>query len=188
MAKRELSSTLRNLKFMQRAALREENGKKEEVVIPNGNFPSSGTLKRCIVVVEGDPHPGAIKGRMSFQSFSPFIDKLNEEATNPRQPEPHQPEASATCSGGQNGSSSYRSTQDGSENMKLNSFNNDANEELKRKQLEAISETQYPKKSQKKVQGDHESSPSGSSSHKQPKREKLDFSALRPPKGKKKRE
>ncbi|XP_030956005.1 uncharacterized protein LOC115978122 isoform X2 [Quercus lobata] len=63
MAKRELSSTLRNLKFMQRAALREENTKKDEDVKPDG-----------VVIMEGDPNPGAIKGRMSFQSFNPSID------------------------------------------------------------------------------------------------------------------
>ena len=27
-----------------------------------------------MVLVEGDPHPGAFKGRMSFQSFNPSID------------------------------------------------------------------------------------------------------------------
>ena len=27
-----------------------------------------------MVLVEGDPHPGALKGRMSFQSFNPSID------------------------------------------------------------------------------------------------------------------
>ncbi|KAK9168407.1 hypothetical protein Syun_000547 [Stephania yunnanensis] len=32
--------------------------------------------------MEGNPPPGALKGRMSFQSFNPSIDKLNEEATN----------------------------------------------------------------------------------------------------------
>ncbi|CAL5386659.1 unnamed protein product [Camellia sinensis] len=46
MAKRELSNTLKNLKFMQRAVQREEKSKKEEEVIPDGNFPSSGTLNK----------------------------------------------------------------------------------------------------------------------------------------------
>ena len=27
-----------------------------------------------VVIVEGDPHPGATKGRMSFQNFNPAID------------------------------------------------------------------------------------------------------------------
>ncbi|XP_030956004.1 uncharacterized protein LOC115978122 isoform X1 [Quercus lobata] len=75
MAKRELSSTLRNLKFMQRAALREENTKKDEDVKPDGYFCSPSTFNRkCVVIMEGDPNPGAIKGRMSFQSFNPSID------------------------------------------------------------------------------------------------------------------
>ncbi|EOY33994.1 Scarecrow-like transcription factor 11, putative isoform 2 [Theobroma cacao] len=71
MAKRELSSTLRGLKFMQRAAQREEKVKKEEEVNPEG---SNTITKKCVVIMEGDPHPGAIVGRMSFQSFNPSID------------------------------------------------------------------------------------------------------------------
>ena len=27
-----------------------------------------------VVIMEGDPHPGAAKGRMSFQSFNPLVD------------------------------------------------------------------------------------------------------------------
>jgi hypothetical protein len=27
-----------------------------------------------VVVMEGNPHPGAVKGRMSFQNFNPSID------------------------------------------------------------------------------------------------------------------
>ncbi|CAL5424440.1 unnamed protein product [Camellia sinensis] len=188
MAKRELSSTLKNLKFMQRAVQREEKCQKEEEVIPDGNFPSSGTIKKCTVIIEGDPHPGAIKGRMSFGSFNPSIDKLNEAATNPRQPE-----ASTTCSGNQNGRNSDSrekgSTQYELENLKLNSSNNDdASGDVKRKQHEVVSETQYPNKSQKNVQGDQESSPNNSSSQRQPKHEKLDWNVLRPSKGQKKRQ
>ncbi|KAF3954074.1 hypothetical protein CMV_020531 [Castanea mollissima] len=100
MAKRELSSTLKNLKFMQRAALREENTKKDEDVKPDGNFCSPSTFNRkCVVIMEGDPHPGAIKGRMSFQSFNPSIDKLNEAASSP---------VSATSTGSQSGGISLR--------------------------------------------------------------------------------
>ncbi|XP_021894426.1 uncharacterized protein LOC110812062 isoform X2 [Carica papaya] len=75
MAKREISSTLRNLKFMQRAAKNEEKAKKEEEVKPEGNFFPPGIVnRRCVVIMEGDPHPGAVIGRMSFQSFNPSID------------------------------------------------------------------------------------------------------------------
>ncbi|PSS14235.1 Palmdelphin like [Actinidia chinensis var. chinensis] len=181
MAKRELSSTLRNLKFMQRASQREEKSKKEEEFRPDGNFPSSGSLKKCLVIVEGDPHPGTIKGRMSFQSFNPSVEKLNEEATNLCQPE-----ASASCSGNQNGRIADRengSTQDLMENS------NDGNREIKRKQAEVVSATPYANKTQKNVQWDQESYPSNSnSSHRQPKRENLDWRVLRPPKGQKKGE
>ncbi|XP_024981048.1 uncharacterized protein LOC112517898 isoform X2 [Cynara cardunculus var. scolymus] len=98
MAKRELSNTLKNLKFMQRGANKEEKTKKEEEVIPDGNFPSFITTKKCVVIMEGDPTPGAIRGRMSFQSFNPSIDKLNDEASNPRQSG-----SDATCSEDQRG-------------------------------------------------------------------------------------
>jgi len=34
-----------------------------------------GFLRMCsVVIMEGDPHPGALKGRMSFQSFNPSVD------------------------------------------------------------------------------------------------------------------
>ncbi|XP_058199504.1 uncharacterized protein LOC131314696 [Rhododendron vialii] len=183
MAKRELSSTLKNLKFMQRAALREDKCEKEEEVIPVGNFPFSGALKKCTVILEGDPHPGAMKGRMSFQSFNPSIDKLNEEGTSPCQSE-----ASTPSSGKPNGRASNRengSTNYESENLKPNSVNNDENGELKRKQPGVDSLN----RSQKNIQGDEEASPSDSrSSYRKPKREKLDWSVLRPPKGRKERE
>ncbi|PKU68179.1 hypothetical protein MA16_Dca012848 [Dendrobium catenatum] len=54
-------------------------------------------LFKFIVIVEGDPHPGALRGRMSFQSFNPSIDKLNEEATTI-----HQSPASNTSNGNDN--------------------------------------------------------------------------------------
>ncbi|XP_059660774.1 uncharacterized protein LOC132307123 [Cornus florida] len=178
MAKRELSSTLKNLKFMQRAAQREEKTEKEEEVIPDGNFPSSNIPKKCLVIVEGDPHPGAVKGRMSFQSFNPSVDKLNEEEGNL-----HQPEASVNQSG-TTASRENGSTQDGSESLKTGSSSSDANGDLKRKQVEVVSEVRYPNKSQKNVQGNQESSSNNNmSSHKQSKREKLDWNVLRPPKG-----
>ncbi|KAJ0540397.1 putative M-phase phosphoprotein [Helianthus annuus] len=56
-----------------------------------------------MVVMEGDPSPGTIRGRMSFQSFNPSIDKLNEEASNPRQSE-----GDSMCSGNQGGKPSNR--------------------------------------------------------------------------------
>ncbi|KAF3954075.1 hypothetical protein ACB098_01G198700 [Castanea mollissima] len=165
MAKRELSSTLKNLKFMQRAALREENTKKDEDVKPDGNFCSPSTFNRkCVVIMEGDPHPGAIKGRMSFQSFNPSIDKLNEAASSP---------VSATSTGSQSGGISLRengSPMDGAESLNTNKSSFKANGDLKRKQSEVVSETQYPSKSPKNVQGNQQSSPSNSKgSFKKPK-------------------
>ncbi|CAN6471762.1 unnamed protein product [Victoria cruziana] len=94
MAKRELSSTLRNLKFMQRAVRKEEAAKKEE----EKPIPSTTQNRKCIVIMEGDPHPGALRGRMSFQSFNPFVDKLNEEAERHGQSQQHHGASTADLS------------------------------------------------------------------------------------------
>ncbi|KAK1437080.1 hypothetical protein QVD17_02865 [Tagetes erecta] len=167
MAKRELSSTLKNLKFMQRGANKEEKTKKEEEVIPDGNFRSI-SIKKCMVIMEGDPSPGAVKGRMSFQSFNPSIDKLTEEASNPRQSD-----ADATSSGDQGRKPSNRENE---EPISLNS--NKTNGDLKRKQA---AEEHLPNKSPKIVEG-NQSSSSNNSRKKSQKRGKLDFNVLRSPK------
>ncbi|KAH0751223.1 hypothetical protein KY290_030455 [Solanum tuberosum] len=185
MAKRELSGTLRNLKFMQRASLREEKPKKEEEVVPDGNFPSSSAPKRCVIIMEGDPHPGAIKGRMSFQGFNPSIDKLSEEASKPR---PEGSAAAAACSSEtseriikrENGTSQY-----GLENSDLDDSYDDPNEDLKWKQDNTSSEAQYSNKSHKRVLDVPASSPSSSQRSKMPHR--LDWSVLKPPKSQKRR-
>lgn len=91
MVKRELSSSLRNLKFMQRAIQREEMMKKQEAddVKPDGGVggltltsDAATQLSKCVVVMEGDPKPGVIKGRISFKGFNPLIEKLNEASAN----------------------------------------------------------------------------------------------------------
>ncbi|KAK6142162.1 hypothetical protein DH2020_005217 [Rehmannia glutinosa] len=181
MAKRELSNTLKNLKFMQRASQKDEKAKTEEEVVPTGDFPSSSAVKRCVVIVEGDPHPGATRGRMSFLSFNPSIDKLNGEASD------HSETGSATTSSGrqneatpirENGSTQYRS-----DNVELDASSRDAYGDFKRKQAEVASEPQYPNKSRKNGRDNQDSTPTSSrSSQKQHKREKLDWSVLRPPK------
>ncbi|PQM38986.1 uncharacterized protein Pyn_39310 [Prunus yedoensis var. nudiflora] len=183
MAKRELSSTLRNLKFMQRATQREE--KKEEDVKPAGDFifPAS-QIRKCMIIMEGDPHPGAIKGRMSFQSFNPSIDKLNEASANPCQP-------AATSSGIQSEKGSFRengSSMDEAECSNTDKLNCERDGDHKRKLSEVVSGKQYPNKSPKVDQGDQLSSPNKSKgSFKKPKGEKLDWNILRPTKNQNKR-
>lgn len=190
MAKRELSSTLRNLKFMQRATQREEKATaKEEEDKPNANanivFPSA-IKRKCVVIMEGEPHPGVIKGRMSFQSFNPSIDKMNEEVT--------QPEASPTCSSDEGRRTSYRengSSSNGAETLDKDRPNSNANGDYKRKQAEVVfdmPETQYPNKSPKNAQNNQQSSPHNQKgSYKQQKHERPDWSVLRPPKSQGKR-
>uniref|UniRef100_A0A0A9D2I2 Uncharacterized protein n=1 Tax=Arundo donax TaxID=35708 RepID=A0A0A9D2I2_ARUDO len=59
---------------------------------PGGSVGSSAQVSRkCIVIMEGNPHPGAVKGRMSFQNFNPSIDKLNEEARDDHETESSSP-------------------------------------------------------------------------------------------------
>ncbi|XVE59277.1 hypothetical protein DITRI_Ditri05aG0033100 [Diplodiscus trichospermus] len=165
MAKRELSSTLRGLKFMQRAAQREEKVKKAEEFKPEG---SSAITRKCVVIMEGDPRPGAIVGRMSFQSFNPSIDKLNEEASNVSRPD---------TSGGRTLSSENGSASEAADCSEVGTGNRD----LKRKQSDIDSEPGYPNKSPKNGHGVQPST-SKVSSKKQSKREKLDWHVLRPPK------
>lgn len=83
MAKREYSNGLQHLKFMQRAKQREEAVKKADEDADDSHWflPANvqGTGKRCTVIVEGDPKPGALLGRMSFQNCNASIDRLSEE-------------------------------------------------------------------------------------------------------------
>ena len=37
------------------------------------------------MIMEGNSHPGALRGRISFRSFNPSIDRLHDEASNVRQ-------------------------------------------------------------------------------------------------------
>ncbi|KAL7153638.1 hypothetical protein ABFS83_04G182500 [Erythranthe nasuta] len=180
MAKRELSSTLKNLKFMQRVTQKDEKAEKaekEEEVMPAGDFPRSAAVKRCVVLVEGDPHPGVTRGRMSFLSFNPSIDKLNEVASDPSETE-----SAATSSGRQNEAIPSREN-GGSAQHRLDKLEVDANDDLKRKQSQVFSEEGYPNKSRKNDQENQDSPQTSSRSpQKRNKREKLDWSVLRPPK------
>ncbi|KAF1897418.1 hypothetical protein Lal_00035122 [Lupinus albus] len=185
MAKREISSTLKNLKFMQRAALREEKAKKEEdevIVKPDTNFPTTPTItKKCVVIVEGDPCPGAVKGRMSFQSFNPSIDKLHEEDAKVGQPAPK-----TTVSKNQSENVSFRENSsgvEGPESANVGKRSHEVNGNVKRKQVEVVGEEQYPNKSPKDDQGNRHSSQKNSlGSFKKPNGDKLDWNVLRPSK------
>ncbi|XP_074295068.1 uncharacterized protein LOC141622937 [Silene latifolia] len=143
MGKTEMSSVLKNLKFMQRAAQKEEKPKKEEEEPkPNGNFvPPSNVNRKCMVIMEGDPQPGTVRGRMSFQQFNPLIDKLREEdAANGHE--------ASTSSAFQSGRSNEREKRPS--NLEID--DNNLNGELKRKQPKALSQKSHPKKLQKNGQ------------------------------------
>ncbi|CAA7032204.1 unnamed protein product [Microthlaspi erraticum] len=168
MAKREISSTLRNLKFMQRSAVKEE--KKKDVEEPNGNFPSLGTVaKKCVVITDWNPQPGAVLGRMSFQSFNPSIEKLNEEAINGRKTD-----ASPSSSSSNGGRMSFSEPKA--------ETSRETNGDLKRKQSEVVSEEQNrPNKSPKSIDKPSPSYKKGDG-FKKPKSKKVNWSVLMPPK------
>lgn len=186
MAKRELSTTLRNLKFMQRAAPKEEPkpAKEEEEKEPDqSSFGASNPApkKRCVVIMEGNPRPGAIKGRMSFQSFNPSIDKLHEEASNV-----HQTQAANTSY--QNGGSDRGGSGESkmrSEDSNVADSSSDPDIDLKRKQPEMEMKKPSPNKLQKveseESNGQSSSHDSSKGPNKQKKRDKLDWNVLRPP-------
>ncbi|KAF1899296.1 hypothetical protein Lal_00019423 [Lupinus albus] len=170
MARREISSTLKNLKFMQRAALREDKTKKEEdgvIVIPDANFPTTSTITRkCVVIVEGDPCPGT---------------KLNEEEAKVGQPA-----AETTISKNQSGNVSFRENSsgvEGPESASIGKKSHEVNGNVKRKHVEVVGEEQYPNKASKNDQGNRQSSQKNSlGSFKKPNGDKLDWNILRPSK------
>ena len=45
-----------------------------QLALPVGADQTSTVSLCSIVIMEGNPHPGAVKGRMSFQNFNPSID------------------------------------------------------------------------------------------------------------------
>ncbi|XP_042456231.1 uncharacterized protein LOC122040843 isoform X2 [Zingiber officinale] len=129
-----------------------------------------------IVIMEGDPHPGALKGRMSFQSFNPSIDKLNEEAANNQQ-------NVATASNSYGDSSRVgEATAIGSREPRIGRSNNGSDVGLKRKQPEVDSNSTTPEEMLKiySDQGKQSSSNNRTGSLKQQKRGKLDWNVLRP--------
>uniref|UniRef100_A0ACD5VBY5 Uncharacterized protein n=1 Tax=Avena sativa TaxID=4498 RepID=A0ACD5VBY5_AVESA len=195
-AKKGLSSTLRNLKFMQRAAVAQKVEEKAdaeavemqeaEVVLPpaaNGGGVGSSVqvARKCVVVMEGNPHPGAVKGRMSFQNFNPSIDKLNDEASG-------RPTQSASPSNSHEDSANTGRTDDVSAS-RFRGFNIDNSEsisanELKRKEPELAMETPPTRRKLKpvgyrNVDGQSSSQSNGFGSRKSNKREKLDYNLLR---------
>ncbi|KAI3916650.1 hypothetical protein MKW98_026392 [Papaver atlanticum] len=186
MAKRELSSTLKNLKFMQRGALKVEKAKEEEVVVEakevtNFSSPNNTQKKKCVVILEGNPHPGSLKGRMSFQSFNPVIDKLTEEAANPGQSQMPSPSSDGKAPDRENGS--LRVESDRASVAKLDGYYEDDDE--------SVTEIQQPNKPPKDLRGgrgQRSSENNSRGSHKKQKREKLDWNHLRPPKAQKRQD
>mmetsp|Transcript_13102 Transcript_13102/g.31057 ORF Transcript_13102/g.31057 Transcript_13102/m.31057 type:complete len:132 (+) Transcript_13102:98-493(+) len=82
----KFSSRLMDMKFMKRAEERKEmktalKRKSKSDAEAQWVAPQSTTEnRRLAVITEGDPPPGALVGRFSFQSFSPATERLQAEA------------------------------------------------------------------------------------------------------------
>ncbi|KAF8082708.1 hypothetical protein N665_0809s0010 [Sinapis alba] len=173
MAKREISSTLRNLKFMQRSALKEEKKNKKIDEEPNASFSSFGSVaKKCVVITDWDPQPEALLGRMSFQSFNPSIEKLNEEAISGRETDDASFPTSSSSNGGRMSFSEPKIEP-----------SRETNGDLKRKQSEGVTEEQnHPSKSPRSSDKPSPSNKKGGDGFKKPKSMKASWSVLKPPK------
>ncbi|XP_078446971.1 scarecrow-like transcription factor 11 (SCL11) [Wolffia australiana] len=181
MAKRELSSTLKNLKFMQRSVPKEEKPPEDETELKvEDGFKSVASVSgKCIVITEGNPHPSESKGRMSFQCFNPAVDRMYQTS-------------SALPS--QNGTSSTRENgiADPSGDMILGSPGKIESRSLKRGQADVDlgdCPAQQLRKGQRREGSAQATSVNNQkASRKQQKKEKkIDWNVLRPPKPQTKR-
>ncbi|CAM0878500.1 unnamed protein product [Alopecurus aequalis] len=169
---------------MQRAAVAQKLEEKADVEAEMEPAAAvEGSARRSsVVVMEGNPHPGAVKGRMSFQNFNPAIDKLNDEASG-------RPSQSASPSTSQQDDANTTRTDDVSAASRFRDFNIDTSEsislnELKRKEPELDMETPPSRRQLKPVghsaDGQSSSQRNGFGSRKRSnKREKLDYNLLR---------
>ncbi|XP_031484825.1 uncharacterized protein LOC116253959 [Nymphaea colorata] len=172
MAKRELSSTLRNLKFMQRATRKEEAAKKDE----EKPIHSTTQNRKCIVIMEGDPHPGALKGRMSFQSFNPFVDKLNEEAEGRSQSQHHDASKAELSTDRGNGAPESESDPN---IARTDSESDDEHKTKKPKvEMDMVNESQFTRSA-----GHSKPSNNKAGTSKQQSQGRFDWKVLRPPTG-----
>ncbi|KAL4188784.1 hypothetical protein AMTRI_Chr08g162160 [Amborella trichopoda] len=183
MAKRELSSTLKNLKFMQRAIQKEEQTKKEEdVKLEEHSVRSTAQSRKCIVIMEGDPHPGALKGRMSFQSFNPSVDKINEEAECARQPQvstENPPNNSGLNSNRDMGESQSKNEDSSAAKVGINH-----DPQRKKHKIEVSAENSHQSSKKNRVVKDNgDSSMNNRKDPNQQKNGRLDWRVLRPPTG-----
>ncbi|KAL0843556.1 hypothetical protein Bca101_016801 [Brassica carinata] len=157
MAKREISITLRNLKFMQRSAAKEEKKKKKIDEKPNGSFSSLGSVvaKKCVVITDWDPQP-----------------KLNEEAISGRETD-----ASHTSSSTNGGRMSFSELKT---EPSLETYG-----DLKRKQSEGVPDSEEQNRPSKSPRSSDRPSPSNKKrgdGFKKPKSRKEAWSVLKPPK------
>lgn len=184
MAKRELSSTLKNLKFMQRAREKEEVTKKEEEEKRENKIisPANGN-KKCVVIMEGDPKPEAVSGRMSFQNFNPSIDKLNEH----KETHKHRLFPVSSADGNEvNISRENEASEYGNDELSKDQENDIPEDKRKKQRVDEDAQGLYPSPGDSMRLDESQSSSDKGKSSKQ-EGSKLDWRLLRPPLGRAKR-
>ncbi|DBA81136.1 TPA: hypothetical protein ACH3X2_007105 [Trebouxia sp. C0005] len=80
--KAAFSSRLMQMKFMQRGkekAVVKEAVTAQAKVVDDSEWVAEGQQTGCTVLAEGDPLPSAHFGHMSFSSFNPELQKLQEQ-------------------------------------------------------------------------------------------------------------
>eukprot|EP01018_Ginkgo_biloba_P035150 Gb_30823 [translate_table: standard] len=161
-------------------------------------------LAVCVVIMEGDPKPGALTGRMSFQNFNPSIDftffkaesdvfrcdlafqKLNEAIGDI-----HNQRASTTGTADRNGMDICRENetlQFGNDGSNKHRENEDLGQDLHRKKLRVEEDDQASYRSPKHAVTDNGNQLSADRGRKtKQEHSKLDWRHLRPPTGRTKR-
>ncbi|KAL5991889.1 hypothetical protein ACLOJK_012800 [Asimina triloba] len=132
--------------------------------------------------MEGNPHPGALKGRMSFQSFNPSIDQ--QQTINHKRLLQALAIKTIRCLIGaqENG---LPETKEESTDIARASGHSSSDHKRKHPAAESKQKSPSPFKTVRNANGEasgQSSSDNRKSSVKQPKREKFDWSVLRPPK------
>lgn len=166
---------------MQRARQKEEVVKKEEEQVI---APTSGNRK-CVVIMESDPTPGAVIGRMSFQNCNPSIEKLKDEADSDKHKTP------TTSTADRNGMDIDREngvSRERNGGLKQNRESDDS-EDLQRKKLkveaeaDADSQSSYLSPTNSIIKNVGQSSTFRGRKTSQQGQGKLDWRHLRPPSG-----
>lgn len=167
---------------MQRSRLKEESVKKEEEE-EQATSSKSGNWK-CVVIMEGDPMPGAVIGRMSFQNFNPSIDKLNDEVEDIDKKRSISTTSIADRNR-MNTDGDNEVSHNGSDDVNKNQENDDSDLQSKKLKVEANVQSSYCSPTNSIRRNLSQSSSVEGRKTSQQEFHKLDWKHLRPPAGRK---